>query len=578
MNNMKQKQGRAWSCTTMIVGKNATVDGSVIVAHSDDDVSDERLIYVPVANYPAGSRRPVYYDDVSLGHNSKYNSTEIRRYIGTSRGPGYNTNDYPGSKPLGEIPQCSHTYAYFDSNYGVMNEHQLMIGECTCGAKFHPDPEPNKLIFYSAELSRVALERCTKAVEAIKLMGSLIEEYGYYGTGETLLVGDPHEAWVMEMCGFPGAAGSKFESDKIGGLWVAQRVSDDEFFVAANEFRIRKIVEGRDFDSENIKYSANLFKVCKAQGWLEPSATEMDWLPTVSWGEYSHPYYSLRRVWRVLTKVVPSLNFSPWVEGGYTTAYPFSVKPEHKLSVADVMALYRDSYEGTEFDQTKGRGAGPFGDPTRYENNPDKGNTWNLNEYHPKGAWERPISIYRCGMAWINQARNFFPDTIGGICWIGLDRPASTCLMPFYIGVNQLCRPLETMNVLEFSRDSAWWAFNLVANYATIKYSYMIKDIQAKQKELEDAATKLLADFESMGTKSRSELTTLCNNNAEKVISEWWRLFEAIVVKYNDGCITTADGIMQKVDYPEEWLQDVGYYDGPISYQKSNDFSKGKIK
>lgn len=576
MENVKRNQGKpSWSCTTMIVGKSATTDGSVIVAHSDDDVTDERLIFVPSADHPPESTRPVYYDDVSLGHNSEYNAAETRRYIGIFRGPGYDTNDFPASTPVGEIPQVNHTYSYFDSNYGVMNEHQLMIGECTCGAKYHPDPAAEKRLFYSSELSRVALERCTKAADAVRLMGALIEEYGYYGTGETLLVGDPDEAWVMEMCGYEGAVGNKFEKAGTGGLWVAQRVPDDEFFVAANEFRIRSVVEGWDRDSDDMKYSSNLFEICRGQGWLDPFATRMDWLETVSWGEYGHPYYSLRRVWRALSKVAPSSNLEPWVESGYTIAYPFSIKPDKKLSVQDVAAVYRDHYEGTEFDLTKGRGAGPFGDPTRYENNPDKGDVWNLNTYHPEGAWERPLSIYRCGMMWINQARKWFPDPIGGICWVGLDRPASNCLMPFYVGVNKLPKPLETMNLLDYSRDSAWWAFNSVANYATIKYSYMIQDIRKKQKELEGAAVRMMADFEKKAdSKSQSDLTVFCDNNAENVISQWWRLFETIIVKYVDGCITTSDGIMQKVDYSRKWLEDVGYYKGPVAYRKEKEFIK----
>jgi dipeptidase len=561
-------------CTTMIVGKDATADGSVIVAHSDDDVADERVIYVPEAYYPAGAMRPVYYDDCSLGYNSDYNSTELRRYIGSARGPGYNTQDFPESNPLGEIPQVQHTFAYFDSNYGIMNEHQLMIGECTCGAKFHPEPEPGKRIFYAAELSRVALERCTKATEAIYLIGDLIEKYGYYGTGETLLIGDPDEAWVMEMCGYEDEVGSEFDPQGTGGIWVAQRVPDDEYFVAANEFRIRTVREDIDRDSERMKYSANLFDVCRSQGWLKHDATEMDWLRTVSWGEYSHPYYSLRRVWRALSKAAPSLRLPAWVEDGYTTAYPFSIKPDKKLSVADVAAIYRDHYEGTEFDMTQGPAAGPFGDPTRYENNPDKGNVWNLNEYHVHGAWERPISIYRCGMLWINQGRRSLPDPIGGVCWIGLDRPTCNCLMPFYAGVTELPLALQTMNLLEFDRDSAWWAFNFVANYATIKYAYMIQDISAKQKELEEAAYKAMSYFERTAQgKSRSDLTAFCNANAAKVISEWWELSEALIVKYNDGCITTPDSIMQKVDYPKDWLQDAGYYKGPISYKKPKGLS-----
>jgi dipeptidase len=553
-------------CTTMIVGKNATVDGSVIVAHSDDDVADERVIYVPEAKYPEGETRNVYYDNASLGFNKKYNSTELRRYIGENRGPGYDTKDYPPSIPLGHIPQVRETFAYFDSNYGIMNQYQLMIGECTCGAKVQPEPEPGKRIFYSAELSRVALERCKTAREAIRLIDDLIMNYGYYGTGETLLIGDPDEAWVMEMCGY--------DMDGTDGIWVAKRVPDDEFFVEANEFRIREV----DKNSQDIMFSKNLFDVCKQKKWWDPSEGPLDWLKAVSWGEYSHPYYSLRRVWRAMSKANPSLNLPAWVENGYTKAYPFSIKPAKKLSVSDVMSIYRDHYEGTEFDLTKGRAAGPFGNPTRYTANPDQGMSFNLNEFTPKGAWERPLSIYRCGMIWINQGRNFLPDPIGGVFWIGLDRPAATCLIPFYVGINKLPKSMETMNLIDFTRDSSWWAFNFVANYATINYSYMIKDIQEKQRELEGGAFDVQKAIEDAAKTlwqndqkniCRNFLSTFCNSNTEKVTEEWWKLSEKLIVKYNNGCITTKDKIMQPVGYPQAWLDDVGFDNGPISYKKS---------
>ncbi len=553
---MKQKETpnqRPPSCTTMIVGKKASADGSVIVAHSDDDVSDERVIFVPAADYPEGAKRPVYYDNGSLGWNPDYNSTDVRRYVGTSRGPGYDTKDHEPSKPLGEIPQVRHTYAYFDSSYGIMNEKGLMFGECTCGAKVHPQPEPGRRIFYSAELSRVALERCTRAREAVQLMGSLIENYGYYGTGETLLVGDADEAWVMEMCGY--------EEEGSDGLWVAQRVPDDGLFVAANEFRIREV----DPEQDDILCFEYLFKVCEDQGWWRPSDGPLDWLPTVSWGEYLHPYYSLRRVWRALSLAAPSLNLPAWVKDGYTRAYPFSINPDRQLSVADVVAIYRDHYEGTEFDLTRGSAAGPFGNPTRYEENPDLGNVFNLNTFQPKGAWERPLSIYRCGMMWINQANAALPDAVSGLSWIGLDRPAATCLMPFFARVTELPPAMETMNVLEYTRKSAWWAFNFVANYATIKYCYMMNDVRKLQHALETAAFDRVAEVPPDADPEK--LTKLCADNCGDVLEKWWQLSEKLIVKYNDGCITTVEGIMHQVGYPSRrWQRGTGYYEGPTEY------------
>ena len=237
---------------------------------------------------------------------------------------GYQTQSegYAESKPLGFIPQVKNTHSYFDSNYGVMNEYNLMIGECTCGAKNQPGPDQNKRLFYSAELSRIALERCTTAREAIILMSQLIAQYGYYGTGETLLIGDANEGWVMEM--------AAYEMDGSDGIWVAQRVEDDQYFVAANEFRIRDIKKGKttddygisSFDDNEVWYSLNLFDVPKAKNWNILNDT-IDWLSSVSWGEYSHPYYSLRRVWRAFSKVAPSSTV--WLGMSETTGGSFKL-------------------------------------------------------------------------------------------------------------------------------------------------------------------------------------------------------------------------------------------------------------
>jgi dipeptidase len=555
-------------CTTMIVGKKATKDGSVIVAHSDDDMADERVMYVKAEFHKKGDKRPVYYDDASLGHIGKYNATALRRYIGPSRGGLYDTRDYPDSVPIGFIPyeKDIKTHAYFDANYGMMNECQLMIGECTCGAKKHPEPGPNRL-FYAAELSRVALERCTKAREAIQLIGDLMTKYGYYGTGETLLIGDTEEAWVLEMCGH----------DKgTEGIWVAQRVPDEDFFVAANEFRIREVR-----DADDMLYSPNLKRACKENGWWDGSEP-LDWLRAVSWGEYGHPYYALRRVWRAFSLVAPDKEFPAWVKDGYTKMYPFSIPPKNKLSVADVASIYRDQYQGTEFDQSKGLAAGPYGDPTRYDVNPDQQHDkWDLNVFHPSGAWERPISIYRCGTLWINQARSWLPDAIGGISWVGLDCPATNCLMPFYVGVDLLPEKMTTMNLLEFTREkSAYWAFSFVANYSHLKYVYMLKDIVQMQQELEAHAFDMIptVDKEAMNLYKSSPadakkcLTDFCWHNVNETVSKWWLLSDLLVMKYNNGCLTTdEDHVMEAgpVAYPRSWLAKVGFFDGPIVYEKA---------
>lgn len=552
------------SCTTTLTGKEVSADGSVMVSHSDDGLSDARLVYVPPMDHKPGSMRAVFYTHCALGFKAEWGASETQRIVTKDRGPGYDTPGQP-SVPLGFIPQVGHTYGYFDANYGIMNEHQLSIGECTDKAKVHPEPQPGKRIFYSAELSRVALERCRSAREAVRLMGELIDKYGYYGTGETLLVADPEEGWVMEMCGY--------DKDGTGGVWVAQRVPDNGFFVAANQFRIREVRPG----SPDMLFSKNIFEAAKKKGWWRPEDGPLDFASVYGGGEFHHPYYSLRRVWRALSLAAPSLNLPAWVEGPFTRKYPFVVTPDQKLSPEDIFAIHRDNYEGTEFDLTKGLAAGPFGNPNRFEGQAESVADKEGRLSPLQGAFERPLNIYRCVYAYVNQSRKWLPDAIGGLTWFGPDRPATSALMPFYAGALDLPRPIQRADILKFDRGSLWTAFNYVANYAMLKYSYMIKDIHrlrdrfeamafGEQAELEQKTRALWVEGDRDG--ARALLTRYADKNAAAVLKEWWKLSEQLYMKYNDGYLNTKEGIAQAVFYPAWWLKQVGYESGPISYQK----------
>jgi len=555
----------------MIITKGATMDGSVFVAHSDDsEMFDNRLVYVPAADHKPGSMRPVYYDAAALGDRPEFNSNVLRRYVGTDRGDIYKDENIPQSIPLGFIPQVAHTYAYFDGSYGIMNEHQLMFGEATNGAKMTVEPKPGKLIFYSAELSRVALERSKTAREAIKLIGELIETYGYYGTGETLPVADKHEGWVIEMAPSP---------EGKGGLWVAKRVPDGEIFVAANEFRIRDV----ETNSPDMLYSKNLHKIAQKHGWWDPKDGKLDWLQTVSQGEYSHPYYSLRRVWRLQDKIAPSMKLSPWVENGFTKKFPFSIKPDKKLELLDVINLYRDHYQGTEFDQTKGVTGGPFGNPYRYPGPMDAGNDTGDPNAKLKGAWERPLSIYRSGYTFVLQARDWLPDPIGGIVWFGPDEPMSSVITPFYVGIDSIAKPYHTGFSDKFDQQSAWWAFNFVANWAALKYSYIIKDIVQKQSELEleeiqsiqKMDKRALELYKKDPQKVKEMLTEYSNTQANKVVKEWWELAWRLVAKYSDGYVNEPGKMAQEVGYPEAWYKSSEWKNGPTSYEKPKKMHAG---
>lgn len=548
-------------CTTMIITCGATKDGSMIVTHSDDnELSDQRLIFVPAQDHAPGSMRKII-----AGINDGY-----PRLVSKDRGPGYDTEGWPETPSIGEIPQVAHTYAYFDGSYGIMNEYNLMFGECTNGAKYMPtNPVTQEQaaktgehcrLFYSAELSRIALERCKFACDAVELMGALIDEYGYFSTGETLLVADEKEAWVFEMCALP--------DNEYHSAWIAQRVPDGTVFVAANEFRIREITP----DSEDQIFSSLLLPGLKKLRWL-PTSGPVDWLSAISEGEYNHPYYSLRRVWRVFDRVNPDLGLSPWVTDGYTKDYAFSIAPKEKLEVKDIFALYRDHYEGTQFDMTKGIAAGPYGDPTRFYGSYD-GASYDVSEHKLYGAWERPVSVFYQGYTYVLQTRPEAPELTKGVCWYGPDVSYTTCFVPFLAQAEQLSKTYQIGDPQKFSRDAAWWAFDFVANWARLNFQRICKaDIQPLQLSLEEAQTKLIEDWDLKASKgcSRDELTALCNTNADAVVKVWWELADRLIAKYSDGYINPKPSRPQNtmaigIGYSSDWLRLTNYKNGPISY------------
>ena len=216
-----------------------------------------------------------------------------------------------------------HTYAYMDADYGVANEHGLMFGECTDMSAHLPEVPYKKGggIFYAAELSRVALERCKTAREAIQLMGSLIDEYGLWGTAETLAVADKEEAWVFEMQMSPTGK---------GGLWIAEKIPDGDFFIEANQLRIHAIREG---DPTQI-FNPRLPEMLKELGWAAyDEEGRLDWMKSLQSKEFHHPYYSKRRVWRAMSLVAPSKNLPSRVADWDSKTYPLSIRPDRKLNV-----------------------------------------------------------------------------------------------------------------------------------------------------------------------------------------------------------------------------------------------------
>ena len=232
-------------------------------------------------------------------------------------------------------------------------------------------------------------------------------------------------------------------------------------------------------------FSANIFEVAQKKGWWKPETGDLDWASVYGDGEFHHPYYSLRRVWRAQSLVAPSLRLPAWVEGPFTKKYPFAIKPDNKLQIEDVFSIHRDNYQGTEFDLTKGTGSRTVGNPNRFEGRAE-GVADQEGRLTPlKGAFERPLNIYRCVYALCQSIRSWLPDAVGGLTWFGPDRPATSVLMPFYAGATNLPASIQTADILTFDRKSMWMTFNYVANYVMLKYSYMIQDLTSLRDRFE---------------------------------------------------------------------------------------------
>jgi dipeptidase len=499
------------ACTSILVTKGASEDGSVMITYSCDGEFHPRLEYEPPADHEPGD------------------SVEITDWRGTLRG---------------KISQVAHTYGVVD----MMNEHQLVIGETTFDGREELE-NPEGLLSYW-DLIGLALQRATTARGAIEVMTGLVDEYGYRSTGESFSIGDAHEAWIMEMIG-SGAGGQ-------GAVWVAVRIPDGYMSCHANKARIGEFPMD---DPENCMYSDNVVSCAVDRGYYDPGADK----PFRFCDAYCPPTvenrrYCSTRVWSVFRRAAPSLGLSPDYHRGVEGAepYPLWIRPDERLSVADVIALMRDHYEGTPYDMTVGVDAGPFGNPNRWRPLP-----WAADSV--QCAWERSISTQQTGFSFVSQSRSWLPDGIGGVLWYGVDDTYTTCYAPLYCCIYEIPRSYAVGKLGEFTWDSAWWAFNLVSNYACLKYSYMIKDVQAVQSELETGflAIQPAVDATAAGLARtdpdlmKRYLTDYSVRQAESVVSRWRDLGAYLITKYNDGYVKDEEGHPKDVGYPQAWLDEV---------------------
>ena len=483
----------AEACTNLIVGKKASVDGSVMCTYNCDGFGFSASLSLSLpGKHPAGDRIPI-------------------------RGWG-------GGGKLDYIKQAEYTY----NVAGLMNENQVTIVETTFDGRLELENKDGLLDYFT--LMGLALQRSATAREAIQCMADLVAEYGYKSTGETLTVCDKNEAWIMEIIGKgPG---------RKGAVWVALRVPDDCITAHANLSRIRQFPLK---DKENCMYAKDVISFAREMGFFKGKDEDFSFRDAYCPIDFENVRYADTRVWSFfrhhynkdeMDKYIPYLNG----EFDKCDHLPLWIKPDQKLSVRDLMNDMRDHYEGTVFDMSADMSAGPWASP--YRNQP-------INFKDSKGAdmfRERPIGCQQSGMTMVCQMRNFLPNEVGGVTYFNLDDATMVAYVPVYCCINRIPEPFrrENNNILEFSTESAFWMNNFVSNMVYPRWSAMIGDLREAQKELEDYYSEDQKEVEKrvqeMSTTSEriEYLTSKTEAYTDKMMKRWDKLAKLLIVKHND--------------------------------------------
>lgn len=517
---------KVFSCTNFIVGKKASADGSVFCTYNADDYG----MFIGLAHYPAG----------------KHTKGEMRDII-----------DWDTHKYHGKIPEAPETYNVI----GNMNEFQVTIAETTYGGR-EEMVDPTGLIDYGS-LIYIALQRSKNAREAIKVMTTLAQTYGFCSEGETFTICDPNEAWIMEMQG--KGPGSK------SVVWVAQRIPDNAICAHANQSRIGKFNMN---DKYNVMYAKDVIKFARAKGWFTGNDKDFSWKQVYATPNFEGRRFCDARVWAFFNRFKKGFErYLPWALGKDKDAedMPLWVIPDKKLSIQDVQQAMRDHYEGT---------------PLALDSTSIGGGVWQM-PYRPtplifscngkKYFNERPVSTQQTAFSFVSQMRDWLPRQIGGILWFGNDDGNMVAYTPIYCGntVQPECYNTPGADAVTFSMNNAYWVCNWVSNMIYPRYSLMFPSLKqvrdsleqnyfANQKEIESKALEL---YSSDRAEALKFLNNYSNEKAQQMLSRWKDLAFYLIVKYNDMIVKPdANGQFQRT--PEGLGANVSRPGFPESFRK----------
>ena len=497
------------ACTNLIVGRNASTDGSVICTYNCDGFG-----FSGALSYSAP------------GRHAKGEMIAIRSW---------------GSSEVHYIPQVEYTYAVA----GLMNELQVSMVETTWDGRKELLNKEGYLDYFT--LMSLVLQRSATAREAIDNMHKLVQEYGYNSTGESFAICDPKEAWIVEIIG-------KGEGRK-GAVWVALRVPDDCITAYANSSRIRQFPQAKKVDKkkgyfivpDECMYSADVISFAREMGYFDGIDKEFSFREAYGPLSFGKIRYCEARVWSFFRRHFDDEAmdaYLPFLNGDLSEhdELPLWIKPDAKLSYRDIQADMRDHYEGTPLDMTADVSAGPWASP--YRNQPVN---FKASDGTPMFR-ERPIGCQQSGMTMVCRMRSWLPDAVGGITYFNLDDASMVAYVPVYCGINRIPEPFrrENNNVREFSTESAFWMNNFVANMIYPRYSAMIGDLWDAQKELEDFYE---ADQDKVDERALSltpgELTEFLTAKTieytDMMMKRWDKLARLLIVKHNDQIMLPSE-------------------------------------
>lgn len=485
----------SWACTNFIVGKKASADGSVICSYNADDYG----LFIGLCHYPAG----------------KHEKGSVRKIY------DWDTNVYHG-----QIPEAEVTYNVI----GNINEYQVSIGETTFGGR-EELVDTTGILDYGS-LIYIALQRSKTAREAIKVMTTLTDKYGYCSGGETFTICDPNEVWIMEMIGKG--------SGRKGTVWVAVRIPDDAICAHANQSRIRTFNQK---DKKNVMFSKDCITFAREKGWFSGKDADFSFCEAYAYPDFSGRRFCEARVWSFFNHFSTDMErYLPYAEGKVKDAEPMPlwIKPNRKVSVQDIQECMRDHYEGTPFSLDKDPGQGVWNMP--YRPTPL---TYKVDgkEYFN----ERPTSTQQTAFSYVAQLRSWLPRQIGGVLWFGNDDGNMVAYTPIYCGNTSQpeCYNTKGADAVTFSMKNAFWVCNWVSNMVYPRYSLMFGSLKSVRDSLETSYFSAQAEIERKAMVLYDEnpslaidfLTDYSIDKAQQMIDRWRQLGTYLIVKYNDMAI-----------------------------------------